>query len=379
MSSLLSPARRLLASSWLAPLNDRAAIDRLLQRVAPLASVNQVRARIESITPDGRDGAIIWLRANRHWQGHRAGQHVLLTAEINGVRQQRAFSLSNGHSYDGRLRLTLRRSARGLVSAWLQQPSALGKVVELSQARGEFLLPEQVPSKLLMVAGGSGISPIAAMLENLAARGYAGDILLLRAERQAQDRMSVESIAALADQLPGLRRVEHYSAHGQRLDRAAIAAHVPDAAERAWFVCGPEGLQSLLQQMHGALNVAQPFRCERFAAPRALPVANGSTADHWVSPADGGTPFAAASGTPLLQAAEAAGLSPSFGCRAGICRTCLCQKRHGTVRNLMTGMQSDAPDEWIQLCISSAESDLELAMDRAQPAAPNDQSTRTAQ
>lgn len=64
----------------------------------------------------------------------------------------------------------------------------------------------------------------------------------------------------------------------------------------------------------------------------------------------------------LLESAETAGLTPKFGCRAGLCRTCLCQKRSGRVRNLVTGLVSTQPDEWVQLCISVAESDLELAL-----------------
>lgn len=366
MSRLLDTGHALLQSPWLAPLNDRHAIERLLQTLRPLFSLATVRARIESIEPDGRDAASLWLRPNRHWQGHRAGQHLLLSADIDGVRQQRAFSLSSAPRADGCLRLSVRRSPRMGVSAWLQSHQALGQVVELSQAKGEFVLPAAVPDKLLMIAGGSGISPIAAMLESLAAQSYQGDIVLLHAERQAGDCMLRDQLACLTSRLPGLQLIHHYSAAAQRLDKSALRRHAPDLAERAWFVCGPGGLMQMVQALHADTGVVWPLQQERFAAPSRRP-APSDEGQYRVYPIDGTACFEAEPGLPLLQAAEAAGLSPAYGCRAGICRSCLCQKRSGSVRNLLTGLRSDAPDEWIQLCISSAESDLELALDGATP------------
>ena len=65
---------------------------------------------------------------------------------------------------------------------------------------------------------------------------------------------------------------------------------------------------------------------------------------------------------PLLVQAEKAGLAPKHGCRIGICRSCQCTKRSGTVENLQTGEVSSAPNELIRLCISTARSDVVLAL-----------------
>ena len=65
-------------------------------------------------------------------------------------------------------------------------------------------------------------------------------------------------------------------------------------------------------------------------------------------------------GGTLLEQAEAAGLTPEFGCRMGICHTCTCRKAAGTVRNVLTGEVSDEEDEDIQLCISLPEGDVAL-------------------
>ena len=62
----------------------------------------------------------------------------------------------------------------------------------------------------------------------------------------------------------------------------------------------------------------------------------------------------------LLEQAEAAGLSPDFGCRMGICHTCTCRKAAGPVRNVLTDEVSDEEDEDIQLCISVPAGDVAL-------------------
>jgi ferredoxin len=67
-------------------------------------------------------------------------------------------------------------------------------------------------------------------------------------------------------------------------------------------------------------------------------------------------------GTPLLFQAEAAGLTPQFGCRVGVCHTCACRKVEGTVRDIRNGNVCDAPDELIQICINVPVGDVTLAI-----------------
>ena len=64
----------------------------------------------------------------------------------------------------------------------------------------------------------------------------------------------------------------------------------------------------------------------------------------------------------LLEQAEAAGLTPDFGCRMGICHTCTCRKAAGAVRNLLTGEVSEEEDEDIQLCVSVPAGDVALEL-----------------
>ena len=102
-----------------------------------------------------------------------------------------------------------------------------------------------------------------------------------------------------------------------------------------------------------------PLRFERFSAPLPVRIAGEPVTVHC---AESKHLFTYDSQRSLLDAAEASGLTPPSGCRTGICRSCLCKKRQGSVLNLITGQRSTQPDEWIQLCISVPETDLELAL-----------------
>jgi stearoyl-CoA 9-desaturase NADPH oxidoreductase len=97
---------------------------------------------------------------------------------------------------------------------------------------------------------------------------------------------------------------------------------------------------------------------ETFTPPRLTLGAPGTGTIHF---SRSGRSVAAATGS-LLEQAEAAGLTPDFGCRMGICHTCTCRKTAGTVRNALTGELSDGEDEDIQLCISVPAGDVALEL-----------------
>jgi ferredoxin len=67
-------------------------------------------------------------------------------------------------------------------------------------------------------------------------------------------------------------------------------------------------------------------------------------------------------GRPLLEQAEAAGLTPENGCRMGICHTCTRRKTRGAVKNLITGAVSTTDEEDVQICVSAPLGDVELAL-----------------
>lgn len=292
------------------------------------------------------------LAPNRRWPGHVAGQYVPVELEIGGVRVRRCYSISSGGSRRGaqRISITVRRVPGGRVSSFLHDHIKPGAIVRLGMPAGELTVPADVPAKLLLVAGGSGITPVIAIVRDLVARGAAGDIVVVHAARGEADAIFAGALAALP-----IRVVPH---RGGLLDAVSLHALVPDLATRETYACGPTGLLAVVDQALTAVGAAHRLHVERFTPTlRAPPPASGS---HRVTL--GARSLVLAGDRPLLVELEDAGLRPPHGCRMGICNTCRCRKHTGTVLDLATGAVSSEPDQEIRLCVSIAQSDLELAV-----------------
>jgi len=351
--------RRPLESPWLRPLNDLAALDDLLAQVHPTWSLGRIKARVVEIRDEAPDVRSFVLRANRRWPGFTAGQHVSVTLEIRGVRHVRTFSLSSAPG-DRLLRLTVKRHAGGQVTKALHDEVAVGDVLELSAPEGAFVLPAPLPEKLLMLSAGSGITPVASLLRDLRQRDPARDVVFVHVCRTPRDAIFAAELAALAADMPSLRLVTHVTSERGRLDTDGIAALVPDRAERHTFLCGPPAFLEMVRARWDAEGLAARLAFERFGGP--IPDRRATGASVQVRALRSQRTFATSGERPLLVEAERAGLAPKHGCRMGICRTCRCRMKSGSVENLRTGEIHAEPGQLIQLCVSIARTDLELEL-----------------
>ncbi|WP_146907462.1 flavin reductase family protein [Arenimonas daejeonensis] len=209
-----------------------------------------------------------------------------------------------------------------------------------------------------MLGAGSGITPMMALLQDLAARAPQRSVQLLHSVRTEADAIFADELKALSADFPGLRVQLHCTGEHGQLDATRIAARVPDWRERETLLCGPDGFMRTVEAMFDAAGLRDRLQSESFGR-RAAPV-DPQAQEHVVVYGETTRVFTARTGQTLLDAAEAAGLQPKFGCRRGICRTCQCRKRSGTVTNRLTGQASGPGEEWIQLCISTPDSAVEL-------------------
>jgi ferredoxin-NADP reductase len=334
------------------------------RHVDPLFAVGRVRARVEAVQPETPRVRTLVLRPGPGWRGFHAGQHVVLTVEIDGRRLGRTFSLAGAES-DVTLRLTVGRCPGGRVTGWLHERLRPGAVVELTQAQGEFTLPHGPAVPLLLIAGGTGITPFLAMLRTLAARGEHRDVVLLYYAPRAQDLIARRDLAALPARVPGLRVQRAYTretrpgALAGRFGTAHLDVVAPDFRDRLTYVCGPGALMEAVERRWTEEGLAGRLRREWFAPPRRADAGGGPAV---VTCAARGLVVTVPGDRSLLEELEAAGLRPRHGCRAGICRQCTCVKTSGAVQDLRTGRMADEAGEPIQLCAVRAAGDLTLAL-----------------
>lgn len=350
--------RRLLRHPLWAPLNQPEHWNRLASILNPAWSFTEPRARVIRVVDEARGVKSLWLKTNGRFGVFHPGQHVMLELEINGARHARCFSLSHAPRADGLLRVTIKRKDDGPVSNAAHKLEA-GQVLRLSQAQGAFA-PRSCNGKLLMLSAGSGITPMMSLLHGFASVGSSRDVVLLHTSRTDADMIFGNELRQLASRWPQLRLHGHTTQTNGYLDEQGLTKCVPDWAERETLLCGPDGFMRTFEAMYAVAGRSEQVQSESFGR-RAAAIDPNAT-KHAVSCATTDQSFTAKAGQSLLDAAEATGLQPRFGCRRGICRTCQCRKQSGTVLNLLTGQISGPGDELIQLCISTPHSAIELAL-----------------
>jgi ferredoxin-NADP reductase len=209
------------------------------------------------------------------WPGHLAGQHVdvRLTAE-DGYSTQRSYSIAS--AADGeRVELTVQRLADGEVSPYLSEVLSVGDPVELRGPVGGFFVwrPEGT-APVLLVAGGSGIVPLMAMVRARRAAGSRVPFRLIYSVRTPEDVYDADELRRRARDDAGLdvtygftREVpEGWPSPPRRLGVAEVNTHGwPAEFEPECFVCGPTGFVETVADILVALgHDPQRVRTERF-------------------------------------------------------------------------------------------------------------------
>jgi stearoyl-CoA 9-desaturase NADPH oxidoreductase len=341
---------RRLADAAVTPLD----LDDVLDVFHPLRRGAELRGRVVEVRPETAESATLVLKPGRDWTGHVPGQYVRVGADVDGVRLWRTYSLTHGPRPDGCISITVKAIPDGVVSNHLVHRVQPGTMLQLGQADGEFVLPDPLPAKLLLVTAGSGITPVIGMLRNLYSRSArpATDIVLVHVNASESSAMFREELREHGRR-GHLTLVERYDDHHGLLDVAALDTLVPDLAERLTYACGPAGLLDALEEHHAARGL--PLTTERFRAPQLAAGAEG----------EGGTLELTATGVtvdapgdkPLLDVAEEAGALMPSGCRIGVCFGCVLPLREGVVRDLRNGeVTVAAPGDGvaIQTCINAA-------------------------
>ena len=346
----LRTSLRKVAEAAITPLS----LDDVLDHFHPLRGGTDLRGRIVEVRPETTESATLIIKPGRDWAGHLPGQYVRVGAEVDGVRLWRTYSLTHGPRADQCISVTVKAIPDGVVSNHLVHHAKPGDMLQLAQAQGEFVLPLPIPPKLLLVTAGSGITPVIGMLRNLFSRSepYAGDIVLLHSAMTRDAVIFGPELRGYAAR--GLiRLIELHTDVDGMLDVADLDTLVPDLAERTSYACGPAGLLDALEEHYSTRELT--LNVERFR-PTTVVAGEGGTVSF-----TSGTTVEADGSTPILDAAESAGVLMPSGCRMGICMGCVIPLKEGAVRDLRNGALTVAvPGETgpggvpIQTCINAA-------------------------
>lgn len=331
-----------------------------MSKVNRVWSVNKAQAKIVAKQQSAQGSVTLILAPNSRVVFPQAGQHVTVTAEVNGTRISRSYSPSVLADQPNALAITVKQVAGGKLSTWLCQQAKVGDVVELGQAFGDFAWP-QAPQEVVLIAAGSGITP---MISFLRQQGT------LQQPVQLHYWVSKREQACFVDELIELQQQQaNFSFHLYLTQQQPCQSyeqegrihadqfnHLTHLDQPHVLACGPAGFVAAAQQ------VFQPHVMSWQAEAFSPPVLNTELSSELVNITlqKQQRVISVPVGQSILTALEAEGIAHPSGCRMGLCNSCACPKLSGTTQNLIYNITQQEADSALRVCVSSARTDLVL-------------------
>jgi ferredoxin-NADP reductase len=302
----------------------------------------------------------------------RPGQFLTFSFLFDGKKETRCYSICSSPARSGYVEITPKRVSNGCVSVFLNDRTAIGMTVEATGPFGQFCLaPED--KKIVLLAAGSGITPMMAMLRYLDDLCLDTQAVLLYCVRTRDDIMFQQEFEELRGRLKNFQYHVLLSKpdagwRGARghISREFISTNVSDLEGCLFFLCGPPPFMGAVKGILTDLGVAaERIRQETFggagAGPKpALPrTAESAFTIEFVS---SGKSAAVLEGQSLLEAAAEAGVDIPSACRQGQCGTCKTRLLEGDIH--MTAEQGLDPESkargFVLTCVGHASGNVRL-------------------
>src|SRR4051812_46512136 len=253
--------------------------DDYLRLVNPLWTSRELRGRVEEVIPETEDAATLVIRPGWGWQyRHSPGQYVGIGVQVDGKFQWRSYSVSSPPERRGRtISITVRAMPEGLLSSHLVKGLAPGTIVRLAMPEGDFVLPDPPPARMLFLVGGSGITPVMAMLRTLDRRGTMPDVVLHYSSPTPDRMIFRDELQAMGDRHEGLTLHPLHTDIDGMFDLADLDEICPDWRERETWACGPGPMLDAIEEHFGSEDLADQLHMERFSLELGADGGEGGT------------------------------------------------------------------------------------------------------
>jgi ferredoxin-NADP reductase len=315
----------------------------------------------------------------------RAGQY--LTLRVPGAGQPapvRSYSLSSAPDA-GRYRISVKHEPHGTVSAYLTTKVRPGALLDAAAPRGDFVLQEGT-GPVLLISAGIGLTPVLAMLHELAASSSGREVWWIHGARGPREHPLAAEARALLTALPHSCEYVFYSAArpgeysraqarpGRLTKDSLIALGIP--ADATAYVCGPASFMTAVKDALTSAGVDPgAVRSELFGAlPSITPGLTGQSGPRPHRPpgppgtgpvvtfARSGisTPFPDGRNS-LLELAEACDVPVRWSCRTGVCHTCVTPLLSGAISYNSPPLE-DPAEGHVLICCTRPDTDVVLDM-----------------
>jgi ferredoxin-NADP reductase len=206
---------------------------------------------------------------------------------------------------------------------------------------------------MLFLVGGSGITPVMAMLRTLDRRGSMPDVVLHYSSPTPERMIFRAELADLEQRHDSLTVHRLHTDIDGMLDLADLDHLCADWRERETWACGPGPMLDAISEHFDEAGLEERLHLERFSLELGGDGGEGGT----LTFRNSGKTIEVDGATTVLEAGEEAGVGMPYGCRMGICHTCTLTLVSGTVRDLRNGDEFGQPNEPVQTCVTAAVGD----------------------
>jgi ferredoxin-NADP reductase/mono/diheme cytochrome c family protein len=341
---------------------------------ATSSSAGPMILRLASVTQQASDAKTLrFIVADGRKLSARPGQFLTFSFLFDGKKVIRSYSICSSPARSGYVEITTKRERQGCVSVFLNDRASVGMTVEANGPSGRFCFDECRHHNVVLIAAGSGITPMMSMLRYMDDLCLETTATLLYCVRTGTDIIFESELETLRSRLKNFRyhvllSRPHADWSGQRghISREFIDNTVGDVTLRDFFLCGPPAFMDACRTILVGLGV-KPERITQesfgISAPKsAQPLSAAAETDVIVEFARSGKTCAARTGQTLLEAAEQHGVDIPSSCRLGQCGTCKTKVLEGKVR--MDAEDGLDPDSRVQgfvlTCVGHADGYVKL-------------------
>ena len=281
---------------------------------------------------------------------HIAGQYLNLALTIDGKRVNRSYTISSSPNQRAYCEISVKCASMGYGSVHLHGTLREGSLVKISAPAGKFFFAGAANDRqrVVLIAGGIGITPMMSVVRSLTERRWSGEIYLLFAVKAVHDIVFRDELAALQSKCSNLHVLITVTSDAEtswtgergRITREMITAFVPTLERGPILLCGPDEMMAAMRALLVTIGIDNDeIQQEVFESPpMSVPSAAGQDVAKIgnAGPAKlefqrSGTTVELAPELTVLEAAEDAGIEIPYECRSGICGQCKTKLLSGRV------------------------------------------------
>jgi ferredoxin-NADP reductase len=271
----------------------------------------------------------------------RPGQFLTFEWFIDDKVVHRSYSICSSPTQSAYVEIMPKRMQNGCVSQFLNDKAAPGLMVKARGPYGQFYFDQNKHGRIVLIAGGSGITPMISILRYMRDLCISCPCTLIYCVRSENDLVFNAELSAIAEQTNSFRYVPVISKANTewvgwqgRLRREILEAEIKEPLESTYFLCGPTGFMELGRSLLEEMSVLSSQILQESFGDQAAKAEGRASETNFVNVtfARSALTISSLPERTLLETAEANGVTIPFGCRQGNCGTCMTRLLQGKVQ-----------------------------------------------